>query len=631
MATTHPPTPQQVLLNLFAEQDSTLVWSADSSLQIDRLGGGILATLDINSLESAAGQPVDAVFEQQADPEATLLAAHQTALGGETASCQFLWRGWLFDGRVMPNVDHCGTIIGCLGIAYPNRTIDELEKALEAAEQRFETLVGMSPAGIYMTDAAGRCTYVNRRWCEITGLTANQALGHCWLEAIHPEDRERVAESWRHAMNSTEVGEHTYRIITFSGKETWVLGQAKPLHSIDGQLIGYVGILVDVTQQKKANQELRESEQRFARLLKAVSSYRYCVLLDHGRPVATEHSPGCAATTGYLPEDYAHNPYLWIEMVHPEDRELVRAHIDNVLSSQLVPPIEHRIYHKNGSIIWVRTTIIPHVTSDGQLVRYDGLVEDITDRKLGEVQLRQREAQLVAAQKIQEHLLPSQSPNLPGFDIAGRVVPAHFAGGDHFDYLPLADGTLAVIVGDVSGHDVSAALVMASASAHFRSFAVEHSEVQEIIEHTNSLLAREMNDGMFVTLFVLQLDASRRTIRFANAGHPSGYVLNADGRIKATMRSMSFPLAVVDEAEFPVSKPIQLVSGDTILLITDGILEARNSDNLYFGDERLLDIAREHRSLSASAIIDAIQQAVFRFIDQPHADDDLTMVVIKVL
>ena len=255
---------------------------------------------------------------------------------------------------------------------------------------------------------------------------------------------------------------------------------------------------------------------------------------------------------------------------------------------------------------------------------------DITDRKLAEEQLRNREAQLFAAQKIQEHLLPRSAPELPGYDIAGRVVPAQFAGGDYFDYLRLADGTLAVVVGDVSGHDVSAALVMASASAHLRSFAEDHASVQEIIEHTNSILMRETDDGRFVTLFMLQLDIAQRSVRYVNAGHPHAFVIGAGGELKAILRSRSFPLAVLADAEYPVSESLDLESGDLVLLTTDGILETRSPEGESFDSQKLLDVVHQHQSRSAADIIDAIHEAVFQFAGQTHAHDDLTVVVLKV-
>ena len=316
-----------------------------------------------------------------ADQSTSLVAAHERAAEGEISKCEFDWSGWHFCGQVLPKSDAAGRVTGCLGVARLDAVLDALEEVLDVSERRFETLVGLSPAGIYMTDAEGRCAYVNQRWCEMAGITAQRALGHSWEQAIHPEDRGWIGQRWREAVEKGEVWEHEYRLLTPAGTLTWVLAQAKPLTDGNGQVTGYVGINVDVTARKEASQQLRASEERFARLLSAVTSYRYCVLLNRGVPIVTEHSPSCLGTTGYTPDEYARDPFLWINMVHPEDRNLVRQHVAKVLAGQPVPPVEHRIYHKNGSVRWVRDTIIAHNGSDGELVRYDGLVEDITDRK----------------------------------------------------------------------------------------------------------------------------------------------------------------------------------------------------------------------------------------------------------
>ena len=381
MSVTQPQSPQQMLVALLADEETAVVWSTDFDLRISQLAGGVLSTLGIDDPDYVVGATTAFVFEQEDDPDSDLLAAHRRALAGEVVTCYFQWRGCQFRGRVAASLDDQGTIIGCLGIACLHVAIDGLEEALDASERRFETLVGMSPAGIYMTDEAGRCTYVNQRWCEIAGLRAVDALGHLWEQTLHPDDRARVTAHWRQAMESGGVWEHTFRLLSPEGVVTWVLGQSRPLYNADNRIAGYAGIIIDITAQKKADRQLRESERRFARLLSAVTSYRYCVLLSDGVPVATEHSNSCVGTTGYLPEDYAKDPYLWINMVHSEDREGVREHVSKVLAGQPVPPMEHRIYHKKGSVIWVRDTIIPHYTLNGDLVRYDGLVEDITDRK----------------------------------------------------------------------------------------------------------------------------------------------------------------------------------------------------------------------------------------------------------
>ncbi|NQT17961.1 MAG: GAF domain-containing protein, partial [Planctomycetes bacterium] len=148
---------------------------------------------------------------------------------------------------------------------------------------------------------------------------------------------------------------------------------------------------VEALERKRAEESLRQSEQRYRQLLAAVTSYTYSVELDDGVAVSAKHSPGCLSATGYGPGEFAQAPELWIFMVYPEDRELVRRHALKVMAGEDVPPIEHRIFHKNETVRWVRDTVVQHYNDRGQLVRYDGLVEDITARKQAEEELRESE------------------------------------------------------------------------------------------------------------------------------------------------------------------------------------------------------------------------------------------------
>ena len=128
-------------------------------------------------------------------------------------------------------------------------------------------------------------------------------------------------------------------------------------------------------------------EQRYQRLLEAITSYTYSVTLDRGMPVSTEHSPGCLQTTGYTPEEYTLDRDLWLMMVHPEDWELVLDQAGAACEGTTKGPIEHRIRHKDGSTRWVKSTVVPHRDAAGCVVRYDGVVEDITERKLARIEL----------------------------------------------------------------------------------------------------------------------------------------------------------------------------------------------------------------------------------------------------
>ena len=222
----------------------------------------------------------------------------------------------------------------------------------------------------------------------MAGIEPGEALGRGWMRGIHADDREVVTERWYEVANSGGEWRHEYRMQTPHGQTTWVLGLGKALCDDQGQISGYLGINVDITERKAAEDKLHAIERRYSELLAAVTTYRYSVAIENGVPVSTYHTLGCTATTGYTPEDYSSQPSLWIDMVHPEDREQVRQHTARVMRNEAVPPIEHRIQHKSGTIRWVRDTIVRHCDENGALVRYDGLVEDISPRRRAEERLR---------------------------------------------------------------------------------------------------------------------------------------------------------------------------------------------------------------------------------------------------
>ena len=914
--------------------------------------------------------------------------------------------------------------------------------------QFLQALVALSPAGVYLTDLQGNCTYVNQRWCEMAGMDPGQALGRGWVRGVHPDDREAVVANWYQVPHSEGKWRCEYRMQTPQGQTTWVLGLAEAIRDDQGQVTGYLGINVDISERKSTESELQASERRYSELLSAVTSYRYTVHVRNGVPVSTTHSPGCTATTGYTPEEFEQDPFLWIEMVHPEDREGVRQHVARVMRNEAMPPVEHRILHKNGAIRWVRDTIVRHCDESGALVRYDGLVEDIserrqaderlrsvlesapdamvlvdqqgrilfanaqteklfgfkreellqqsvdvllperfraqhavrrteyaaapsvrtmgarpgllgrrkdgsefpveivlspiqseegllvvadvrdvtqrvkmeetlrsnlevqsaiasllrlsleslsledmlgrtldillslpwiqleskgavflveddpqtlvmkaqrglteplltscqrvavgcclcgraaqerkavfadglderheirvsnmtphghycipiilddallgvvnlyvkeghqwnpgeenflmavadviagivqrrraedalsrseerfdlavrgtdagiwdwnlltdevyfsprwksmlgyedheignhflewkrrlhpddreraltylqdylqgrspdyelehrlqhqdgnyrwilargavvrdqsgkpyrmvgshldiTDRKRAEQLIRKREIELTAAQSIQQHMLPHSSPSVLGYDIAGSLLPAEYAAGDYYDYLSMPDGALGVVVGDVCGHGVGPALLMASISAHLRSFVLEHSDIKGILGHVNTVLCKEIEEGRFVTLLFARIEPASRRLTYLNLGHPPGYVIGPSGDVKEVLERGNIPLGILPDMDLSPSDPLELQPGDLVLLVTDGILEAGLPDRALFGVERMLEVVRANRDRRACEIIQSLHQAVFDFTGLTRPQDDLTTVVIKV-
>jgi PAS domain S-box-containing protein len=145
----------------------------------------------------------------------------------------------------------------------------------------------------------------------------------------------------------------------------------------------------EIIERRHAEAALLQSEQHYKHLVESVTNYIYAVEIKDGKPSSTKHGPGCVAVTGYTPEEYEADHDLWYRMVHEGDREAVLEQVDQVLSGHAVPPLEHRIVRKEGSIRWVRNTLVLRYDEEGSLVAYDGLIADITEQKKLEEQLRQ--------------------------------------------------------------------------------------------------------------------------------------------------------------------------------------------------------------------------------------------------
>ena len=256
---------------------------------------------------------------------------------------------------------------------------------------------------------------------------------------------------------------------------------------------------------------------------------------------------------------------------------------------------EHRLQHKDGLYRWILARGRLCGTNQGKPYRMVGSQLDITDRKRAEQLMLEREGELIAAQRIQEHLLPRCVPSVPGYDIAGALQPANFAAGDYFDYLDMPDGSLGVVVGDVSGHGFSAALLMASISAHLRSFVLEHSDIGEILRHVNALLCQEIEEDRFVTLMFAKSSRPSRRLKYVNLGQTSGYLLGPSGDVKAVLQSGGLPLGILPDIELSISGPSDVEPHDIILLTTDGIVEAHSLGGAVFRAERLLEVVRANR------------------------------------
>ena len=251
-----------------------------------------------------------------------------------------------------------------------------------------------------------------------------------------------------------------------------------------------------------------------------------------------------------------------------------------------------------------------------------GIALDISQQK------RMRD-ELVAAQQVQQALFPHAPPNLPGFDIAGRVFPAEETAGDYFDYIPMVNGSLGLVVGDVTGHGLGPALLMAELRAYLRALSSMYSGVAEILMAANHFLASDLEECRFVTLFFGRYQPQTRTLHYASAGH-CAHVLRADGSV-TTLESTGLPLGMLDNTLIETGRPTIIEPGDILVLPTDGFQEAQTADRKMFGLPRVLSFIHEHRELPAAEIIDGLRQAIADFTGRPTVADDATVVIARCL
>ena len=263
---------------------------------------------------------------------------------------------------------------------------------------------------------------------------------------------------------------------------------------------------------------------------------------------------------------------------------------------------------------------------------------------LGEVfndmgpKLRERQKMkqsLELAMEIQQHLLPHGSPPVNGFDVAGRSIYCDETGGDYYDFIELAElgpGRIGIALGDVSGHGIGAALLMAAARGVLRSHAARHgANLGKLFETLNRHLVRDTGEAQFMTLFYAVLDAEARSLVWTSGGHdPALWLKNASGDIDE-LPNTGIPLGILEDAEYSQAGPIELDPSDIVLVGTDGIWEARNTSGEMFGKDRLRQILIDSASGSAKEIHDTIVHEVHEFRQTHPQEDDVTLVVIKAL
>jgi sigma-B regulation protein RsbU (phosphoserine phosphatase) len=398
--------------------------------------------------------------------------------------------------------------------------------------------------------------------------------------------------------------------------DTWISVNARPLLREDGTIRGGVAVFRDITEEKKSLALLE-------RLSAIVEQTDDIVFVTDRSGAISYVNPAFEKITGFSSaEAVGRTPRILKSGEHSP--KFYKALWETISTGGVYRDslINRR---KNGELFHCEETITPMKDSQGRITHFISLLKDMTHRR----RILAQEFELKMAAVVQKKLYPEKAPSWSGVDVAGEVFPADATCGDYFDYFLFPDNAYGLAIGDVSGHGLGPALVMAEARAYLRCMATRIRGLASLFTRLNQLLLADLEDERFLALMVLSLDPDQGRLCYANAGHLPGYVLSDSGEVKATLKATGPPLGILSDPIYQPSQPISMQPGDLVFMVTDGITESTSPDNDFFDMAGVLRVVREMQNCPAQQIIRGVYKAASAFSHNQPQQDDMSMVLLK--
>ncbi|MCC6491923.1 MAG: PAS domain S-box protein [Pirellulales bacterium] len=335
-------------------------------------------------------------------------------------------QSWLFSSATV--ICERGRAVRMLGATLDITERKQGEIALRESEARFRTLASHAPVGIFQTDRSGRTIFINESWSRMAGLSAEQAQGDGWQRAIHPDDRDRVLTGWQKAVAKAAPSDEEFRFQRPDGVVTWLQGHAVPLLDEQGELMGYIGTVADITARKEAESALRNSERMYRAIGESID-YGIWVCDAEGRNIyASESFLGLLGIT----QEQCSN-HGWADLLHPDDVDQTLAAWKQCVKAGGTWDVEHRFRGRDGKWRPVLARGVPVSNEQGEIIAWVGINLDISELKEVENELRESEARF-----------RNMADNAP------VLIWVHGVGGCQYvnkEYLRFVGGTLADVQG----------------------------------------------------------------------------------------------------------------------------------------------------------------------------------------
>ena len=512
-------------------------------------------------------------------------------------------------------------------------------EALRSSEQLFRTVFENAQIGIGILNIKTGEHLSNRTQTEILGYRQDDlSRVQQWDEIVHPDDRATGAARYSDLVQGLhDTDEFTQRFIRRDGQIVTQTGRYTLIRDSEGNPDYVIALHEDITERLKAEEALAASERLFRTIFEnaqiGISVVNISAQQYHTNR-ALHEMLGCTS------EDLS-SVEKWDLMVHPDEREagakryadLVAGKLDRDEWEQTFVRPDGRLVIANG-----RFSVLRDVT--GRALYVLNLSEDITERRRAEKELREAHEtlaqQLLAinnelelARQTQLSILPKDTPRLPGLEIAARYMPMSAVAGDFYDFVMVDEKHVGILIADVSGHGLSAALVASMLKSALPAQLPHASDPARVLSGLNQALFGKF-EAHYVTAAYVFVDMANNTVSYAGAAHPPLLWWHANTQHASECLENGLMLGPFRDSTYS-AMTFALEKGDEIILVTDGILEARDSSGDQFGIDRLRTTIESNHALSANAFADALLAGLSTWSETtigPGQTDDITLIVL---
>ncbi|MBS1213504.1 MAG: sensory box protein, partial [Proteobacteria bacterium] len=519
-----------------------------------------------------------------------------------------------------------GTVTHFLAIQQDITELKKDKEALQESEERFRQVAEMTGEWLWEQDPQGRYIYSSVAVRDILGYEPEEILGKNYLDLLTPQDEAH----WRSELAPLpNVQQRFSRLVNRyrhrNGEEVFTESTGEPIFDSSGRLIKWRGVDHNITSRKRYEDALRLRD-------RAIEAANVGINITDARDTDCVNiyvNPALTRITGYSREEL-----LGKDMRMLQGPETDNAHVQEIteaLRGGHGCEVVLQNYRKDGTPFWNSLLIAPVRDESGDLTHFIGVQTDVTELR----RATEERNELEIAKQIQLSLLPKEPLRTEHVQIAGICLPASHVGGDYFDYLHV-DANLDIVIADVSGHSVGAALIMAETRSTLRAAVRQMSTGPsrptpgEMLAALNELLHEDLSRlDLFISMFYVSIDPARKQLHYASAGHNPALLLRSGESSCRQLDAEGMIFGVRSVVSFE-EKTEPLRSGDRLLLYTDGMTEAQNADGDFYGVPRLCTLFSSLQHTSPELAIDILVTEARRFCGGRPFSDDVSLVVIQV-